>query len=193
MARKSAWPLLLTTIMLLALAGSALASPVDEIRTRVDSVQGRIADAIKSGELSASSARELNFRLESIRRRVQAIAQTPAIRTEYREIMGRIDTIEGNLPKALTQGRSQAESKIEQLIGAVDYAIEQSISAHVLIALEARGLRSELAAVKREFEQALLRGPLGKNDERRLMLKLDHLAQRLEKYRTKKLHNEKGK
>lgn len=176
----------ITAIMLifvLAFAGLALALPADKVQERITALQERIDSGIKAGIITPVLARELNFKLDSVRKRFKAVSGTPAMTVEYRELMKRLDIIETETPKTPPLVEQTPEARIESRMDVLKASIDQGGISGTIVAFEARALHAELQNIRKDFEAAKKGRPLTPPEITRITAKLNRLAIRIEKYK----------
>lgn len=175
-------------ILSLALAGVAVALPADELQRRIDGLQARIDTAIESGAITHAIARDLNFKLESVRKRFKRVSGTAAMNIEYRELVKRLAIIETETPLTPdVRGQQTPEDIIKSRIEASRKSIDQGRLSGTIVTFEVRALNSELNAIVKDFDAVCRDLPLSPQEVSRLNSKLNRLSARIEKYKTNRV------
>jgi septal ring factor EnvC (AmiA/AmiB activator) len=94
--------------LVLALAAAALAGPPDQIRGRMDNLQQRIDEGVKSGTLTGQEAKRVQNQLNSIRKGFDSAVQNGLSDREAKHFNQRLDTLSNSISRRSMTGKTPA-------------------------------------------------------------------------------------
>jgi chromosome segregation ATPase len=166
-------------IVFLFLAGAAAvwAGPPDQIRGRMDSLQQRIDEGVKSEVLTGQEAKRLQNHLNSIRSGFESAVRNGLSDREAKHFNQRLDTLSKEVYKE-KHDREDARSagRIDQRIGELQKRIDGGSRNGSLTPVETKNLQSRLDGIRGHYERAQKDGKLTDQEIRAIQARLDALS-----------------
>ncbi|MBL8447923.1 MAG: hypothetical protein JNJ44_10975 [Zoogloeaceae bacterium] len=188
----------LTSALLIGIAAPAFADRDDNIPTRVDQMERRIDQGVRSGALTGREARELQGELEMIKRRAAAMhgndgridrhererLHDQLDRLSYRiRVEKHDDDMRGHGPGGgWGPGGGYHDDRREPIparIESLERRIDRGIQSGALTRHEARDLQRELMDIRRREDQMRMDGRLSPDERARMHAALDRLERRV--------------
>lgn len=171
-------------IVFLFLAGAAVvwAGPPDQIRGRIDSLQQRIDEGIKSGALTGQEAKRLQNQLGSIRKGFDGAVRNGLSDREAKHFNQRLDTLSKEVYKEKHDREdTRSAGRIDHRISEIQKRIDSGSRDGSLTPVETKNLQSRLDGIRGHYERAQKDGKLTDQEIRAIQARLDALAKSVAK------------
>jgi septal ring factor EnvC (AmiA/AmiB activator) len=163
--------------LFLALAAAAWAGPSDQIRGRMNGLQQRIDEGVRSGTLTAQEAKRVQNQLNSIRRGFDSAVQNGLSDREAKQFNQSIDTLNKEISKEKHDREdTRSAGKIDRRISDLQKQIDSGSRSGSLTPLETKNLQSRLDGIRSQYERAQKDGRLSDQEIRSIQTKLDTLT-----------------
>ena len=188
----------LTSALLISFAAPALADRDDNIPTRVNQMERRIDQGIRSGALTGREARQLQSELEMIKRRAAMMHGNDGRidRHERERLHNDLDRLSQRIRVEKHDddrrhpgpgggwgpGGGYDDDRRESIPGrieSIERRIDRGIQSGALTRHEARDLQRELVNIRRREDQMRMDGRLSRDERARMHAALDHLERRV--------------
>jgi len=170
-------------IMCLFLAGSLVwAGPPDQIRSRMDSLQQRIDEGVKSGTLTGQEAKRVQNKLNSIRKGFDTAVQNGLSDREAKHFNQRLDVLSKDVYKEKHDREdTRSAGLIEKRISELQKRIDEGSRKGSLTPVETKNLQTRLDGIRSHHERAQKDGKLTEQEIRAIQAKLDTLSKSIAK------------
>jgi chromosome segregation ATPase len=171
-------------IVFLFLAGAAAvwAGPPDQIRSRMDSLQQRIDEGVKSGKLTGQEAKGAQNQLNSIRRGFDSAVKNGLSDREAKHFNQRLDTLSKEVYKEKHDREdTRSAGRIDHRISELQKRIDEGSGSGSLTPVETKNLQSRLDGIRAHCERAQKDGKLTDQEIRAIQSRLDTLSKSINK------------
>lgn len=163
--------------LFLALAAAAWAGPPDQIRGRMDNLQQRIDEGVKSGTLTGQEAKGVQNQLNSIRKGFDSAVKNGLSDREAKHFNQRLDTLSKEVYKQKHDREdTRSAGRIDHRISELQKRIDDGSRKGSLTPVETKNLQSRLDGIRAHYERAQKDGKLTDQEIRAIQTRLDALA-----------------
>lgn len=132
-----------------------LASPIDQMDKRINELQGRIDEGVKSGSLTQAESKKLQTRLDAIRKNFDTQRKRGLSDQEFRSLDKRLNDLRNDIFKEKHDPQTaRSGDKIVKRINELQRRIESGEQTGSLTAPEVKNLQSRLDRHREQFEKA---------------------------------------
>jgi len=168
--------------LFLAGAVAAWAGPPDQIRGRMDSLQQRIDEGVKSGTLTGQEAKRVQNKLNSIRKGFDSAVQNGLSEREAKHFNQRLDTLSKEVHKEKHDREdTRSAGRIDHRMSELQKQIDDGSRRGSLTPVETKSLQSRLDGIRSHYERAQKDGKLTDQEIRAIQAKLDTLSKSVAK------------
>jgi polyhydroxyalkanoate synthesis regulator phasin len=170
--------------LFLASVAAAWAGHPDQIRGRMDNLQQRIDEGVKSGTLTGQEAKRVLNQLNSIRKGFDNAVQNGLSDREAKHFDQRLDTLSKEVFKE-RHDREDTRSgrRIDHRISELQKQIDDGSRVGSLTPVETKSLQSRLDGIRSHYERAQKDGNLTDQEIRAIQTRLDALSKSVAKER----------
>lgn len=163
--------------LFLALAAAAWAGPPDQIRGRIDNLQQRIDEGVKSGTLTGQETKRVQNQLNSIRKGFDSAVQNGLSDREAKHFNQRLDTLSKDIYKDKHDREdTRSAGQIDHRISELQKRIDAGSRSGSLTPVETKNLQSRLDGIRSHHERTQKDGRLSEQEIRAIQTRLDALA-----------------
>lgn len=166
-------------IALLFLVGASAvwAGPPDQIRGRMDSLQKRIDEGVKSGTLTGQEAKRVQNQLNSIRSGFDSAVRNGLSDREAKHFNQRLDTLSKEVCREKHDREdTRSAGQIDRRISEMQKRIDSGARNGSLAPVETKNLQSRLDGIRGHYERAQKDGKLTDQEIRAIQARLDALG-----------------
>jgi chromosome segregation ATPase len=171
-------------VLFLLLAGvtAVWAGPSDQIRGKMDSLQRRIDEGIKSGALTGQEAKRIQNQLNSIRKGFDSAVRNGLSDREAKHFHQRLDTLSKEVYKEKHDREdNRSAGRIDHRISELQKRIDDGSRRGSLTPVEKKNLQSRLDGIRSHYERAQKDGKLTDQEIRAIQARLDTLSKSVTK------------
>lgn len=176
--------MLAIAMMFFFLAGAVAvwAGPPDQIRGRMNSLQQRIDEGVKSGALTGQEAKRVQNQLNSIRKGFDSAVQNGLSDREVKHFNQRLDTLSKEIAKEKHDREdTRSAGRIDHRISELQKRIDDGSRKGSLTPVETKNLQSRLDGIRGHYERAQKDGKLTDQEIRAIQTRLDALTKSVAK------------
>ena len=163
--------------LFLALAAAAWAGPPDQIRGKMDNLQQRIDEGVKSGKLTGQEAKGVQNQLNSIRRGFDNAVKNGLSDREAKHFNQRLDTLSKEVYKEKHDREdTRSAGRIDHRISELQKQIDDGSRRGSLTPVETKNLQSRLDGIRAHYGRAQKDGKLTDQEIRAIQTRLDAVA-----------------
>ena len=163
--------------LFLVLAAAAWAGPSDQIRGKMNGLQRRIDEGVRSGTLTAQEAQRVQNQLNSIRKSFDSAVQNGLSDRETKQFNHRIDALNKDVSKERHDREdTRSAGKIDRRISELQKRIDAGSHSGSLTPVETRNLQSRLDEIRSHYERAQKDGRLSDQEIRAIQTRIDKLT-----------------
>lgn len=156
---------------------AAWAGPPDQIRGRMNSLQQRIDEGVKSGALTGQEAKRVQNQLNSIRSGFDSAVRNGLSDSEAKHFNQRLDTLTKDVYKEKHDREdTRSAGQIDRRISELQKRIDSGSRSGSLTPVETKNLQSRLDEIRSHYGRAQKDGRLSDQEIRAIQTKLDTLA-----------------
>jgi chromosome segregation ATPase len=171
--------------LFLAGAAAAWAGPADQIRGRMDNLQQRIDEGVRSGTLTGQEAKRVQNQLTSIRRGFDSAVRNGLSDREARHFNQRLDVLSKDVAREKHDKEdTRSAGRIDHRIAELQKRIDEGSRRGSLTPVETSNLQKRLDAIRGHYERAQRDGKLKDEEIRSIQGRLDNLAKSISKERS---------
>lgn len=164
-------------ILFLVSTAAVWAGPPDQIRGKMNGLQRRIDDGVRSGTLTVQEAKRVQDELNSIRKGFDSAVQNGLSDREAKHFNQRIDTLNKDVSKEKHDREdTRSAGKIDRSISDLQKRIDSGSRNGSLTPLETKNLQSRLDGIRSQYERVQKDGRLSDQEIRSIQTKLDALT-----------------
>jgi chromosome segregation ATPase len=163
--------------LFLAFAAAAWAGPPDQIRGKMDNLQQRIDEGVKSGKLTGQEAKGAQNQLNSIRRGFDSAVKNGLSDREAKHFNQRLDTLSKEVYKEKHDREdTRSAGRIDHRISELQKQIDDGSRRGSLTPVETKSLQSRLDGIRAHYGRAQKDGKLTDQEIRAIQTRLDAVA-----------------